>query len=237
MSKVTDVLDFKELEKELKESIKEDEKYWRENDAKLRAVNQKVASYEEFRDIVKAAHLKPLDKSDRLGPDSNSKGCIWNTFVEKKTDLSPLQNMEIENVLNEIKNDDESLTGYRYVRKFSVLRTNEERYKLLMKTGSEELGNIFKTEIPTGVLGRIVEALMCFSPTVNEIIFVTQVLEILTKTKRFNITLDFLTREEKDFCSKIMKKLEESLKDKQQDLAEQGVTEWTITTLRSKYKV
>jgi hypothetical protein len=49
MSKVTDVLDFKELEKELKESIKQDEKYWRENDAKIRAVNQKVATYEEFR--------------------------------------------------------------------------------------------------------------------------------------------------------------------------------------------
>lgn len=54
---------------------------------------------------------------------------------------------------------------------------------------------------------------------------------------RFNITLEFLTREEKDCCSKLMKKLEDSFKDKQQDLAEQGVTEWTITTLRSSYKL
>lgn len=54
---------------------------------------------------------------------------------------------------------------------------------------------------------------------------------------RFSITLDFLTREEKELCSKLMKKLEESLVNNQQDLAEQGVTEWAITTLRSKYKL
>jgi len=237
MSRLNSALDFKELEKELKDCIKEDEKYWRENDAKLRAVNQKVSTYEEFKEMVKAAHLKPLEKSERVGLDNIHKGCIWNTFVEKKSELSSLQNMEIDNVLNEIRSDDESLTGFRYVRKFTVLRTNEERYRLLMKTGSEELGTIFKTEIPTGILGRIVEALLCFRPVVNEIIFVTQVLEILTKTKRFSITLDFLTREEKDLCKDLMKKLEESLKDKQQDLAEQGVMEWTITTLRSTYKV
>lgn len=94
--------------------------------------------------------------------------------------------------MNEIRNDDDSLSGFRYVRKFSVLRTNEERYKLLTKTGTEELGNIFKSEIPTGVLGRIVEALLCFAPTISEIIFVTQVLEILAKTKRLVSKLMFI---------------------------------------------
>lgn len=76
------------------------------------------------------------------------------------------------------------MTGLRYVRKFSVLSSNEDRYKLLLKTGSQELGNIFKREIPTGVLGRIVEALSSFPPSVSDIIFVTRVLETLTKTKR-----------------------------------------------------
>ena len=44
-----------------------DEKYLRENDAKFRAVNQRVGSYEEFRDIVSAAHLKPLERKDITG--------------------------------------------------------------------------------------------------------------------------------------------------------------------------
>lgn len=43
------MIDFHALEKELEEAIATDEKYQRENDAKFRAVNQKVSSYEEFR--------------------------------------------------------------------------------------------------------------------------------------------------------------------------------------------
>lgn len=44
-----DIIDFKALEKELQAALTADEKYKRENAAKLRAVEQKVASYEEFR--------------------------------------------------------------------------------------------------------------------------------------------------------------------------------------------
>ena len=41
-------VDFDKLGKELENAEKADAKYWRENDAKFRAVNQKV-SYDEFR--------------------------------------------------------------------------------------------------------------------------------------------------------------------------------------------
>lgn len=44
-----DIIDFKALEKELQAALAADEKYQRENAAKLRAVEQRVASYEEFR--------------------------------------------------------------------------------------------------------------------------------------------------------------------------------------------
>ena len=60
-------IDFRKLEKELALAVEADAKYNRENDAKFRAVEQRVASYEEFRDIVCAAHLKPLDRKDITG--------------------------------------------------------------------------------------------------------------------------------------------------------------------------
>ena len=44
-----DAIDFNKLETELYAALDEDQRYWRENDAKFRAVNQKVATYEEFR--------------------------------------------------------------------------------------------------------------------------------------------------------------------------------------------
>lgn len=42
-------MDFNILEKDLETAIAADEKYYRENSAKFRAVEQKVASYDEFR--------------------------------------------------------------------------------------------------------------------------------------------------------------------------------------------
>jgi len=49
VSRREDTVDFNKLEKELADAVEADQRYWRENDAKLRAVNQKVASYDEFR--------------------------------------------------------------------------------------------------------------------------------------------------------------------------------------------
>ncbi len=49
VSKDQDTIDFSKLERELDAAVESDARYWRENDAKFRAVNQKVASYEEFR--------------------------------------------------------------------------------------------------------------------------------------------------------------------------------------------
>ena len=42
-------INFKKLEQELQTAVDADEKYQRENDAKFRAVGQKVATYDEFR--------------------------------------------------------------------------------------------------------------------------------------------------------------------------------------------
>jgi len=49
VSKKEDKVDFDKLEKELANAVEADQRYWRENDAKLRAVHQKVATYDEFR--------------------------------------------------------------------------------------------------------------------------------------------------------------------------------------------
>lgn len=54
-------IDFCALERELQAAVAADEKYWRENDAKFRAVHQKVASYEEFRFAGNLFHVASLE--------------------------------------------------------------------------------------------------------------------------------------------------------------------------------
>ncbi|XP_061701317.1 coiled-coil domain-containing protein 103 [Syngnathoides biaculeatus] len=72
-----DVVDFGALEKELGAAVESERKYQRENDAKLRAVRQGVASYQQFRDLVLTSHLTPLDKNDK----NARKRPPWNPVV------------------------------------------------------------------------------------------------------------------------------------------------------------
>ena len=74
-------IDFRKLEKELALAVEADAKYERENSAKFRAVEQRVGSYEEFRDIVSAAHLKPLERKDIIG-ESNLNNFAFNIILE-----------------------------------------------------------------------------------------------------------------------------------------------------------
>ena len=46
---MSEKIDVGKVEKELVAALAADRKYKRENDAKMRAVSQRVASYEEFR--------------------------------------------------------------------------------------------------------------------------------------------------------------------------------------------
>ncbi|XP_069021387.1 coiled-coil domain-containing protein 103 [Embiotoca jacksoni] len=61
-----DVIDFSALERELQTAVDSERRYKRENEAKLRAVSQRV-SYSQFRDLVLSCHLKPLEKKDKDG--------------------------------------------------------------------------------------------------------------------------------------------------------------------------
>ena len=49
VSRKEDVVDFNKLEQEVTSAMEAEAKYYRENDAKFRAINQRVATYEEFR--------------------------------------------------------------------------------------------------------------------------------------------------------------------------------------------
>jgi hypothetical protein len=53
-------INLNQLEATIASAVEQDGRYSRENDAKFRAVAQKVQSFEEFEGIVKASHIKPM---------------------------------------------------------------------------------------------------------------------------------------------------------------------------------
>ncbi|RVE59863.1 hypothetical protein OJAV_G00193190 [Oryzias javanicus] len=76
-----DVIDFSALERELKAAVESERRYDRENETKLRAVNQGV-SYQQFRNLVLSSHLKPLEKKDTHNAPRKQP---WNPVVPNNT--------------------------------------------------------------------------------------------------------------------------------------------------------
>ncbi|VDL96968.1 unnamed protein product [Schistocephalus solidus] len=57
-------LDIGRLEADLKQAVRYEERHWNENDAKIRAVEQRVPTYEDFRGLVDGCELRPLKQKE-----------------------------------------------------------------------------------------------------------------------------------------------------------------------------
>ncbi|TMW50316.1 hypothetical protein DOY81_004593 [Sarcophaga bullata] len=62
------------------QTLKSGELHTLRNDAKLRAVNT-TKSYDEFKDIVDAAHLRPITKQDKM--NAKTKNRLWNSAARE----------------------------------------------------------------------------------------------------------------------------------------------------------
>ena len=218
------------LESELNSVLEQDSRYWTENDAKFRAVAQNV-SYEQFEEIVKASHLKPLEKHDK-SQLSNPKNTIWNSVSNDKRDK--ISNTDIKTsdesvkIIYEPKNVAEFYTSWRS-------KEPSDRISFIKDIGQSKLKEIFATEVPSELVVDIVETFHHFKA--SEIIVVVQTLELLSETKRFSLTVEFLSKREKQAVAELMERLCTSLADSQQDLAELGVTEWNMENIARRFKV
>ncbi|XP_020653654.3 dynein axonemal assembly factor 19 isoform X1 [Pogona vitticeps] len=195
-----DVIDFRALEKELEEAIASDEKYQRENAAKFRAVHQKVASYEEFRDIVRASHLKPLEKKDKM---KNKRSVLWNSCAVKS---DCVQQSEVQLPQELERFPENSSEFYRDWRR--GMKSSQERYQFLLQLGSQNLGQIFQTDLAFGLLGEFLTVLTEGACTEDRD-SILEILETFAGTKRFGLNVELLSEQEKRVCKGLFKKLQE----------------------------
>ncbi|MCJ8739014.1 hypothetical protein PDJAM_G00042230 [Pangasius djambal] len=197
-----DIIDFSALEKELKRAVEADKKYQRENDAKFRAIHQKVATYEEFRDIVQASHLKPLDKKDRSTPRKQP----WNPISTGNTELKHTSTDSLQSVLRE----SQPRSASEFSRDWHRFKgSSVEKYDFLLRLGGENLRRMFHTEVGFGLLGEFLMVLcQCFRP--GDEAAVLGVLEGLSLTGRFGLSVSLLSEEERGACERLFYNLPET---------------------------
>ena len=223
------------LESELSNTIEQDSRYWRENNAKFRAVAQN-ATYEQFEEIVKASHLKPIEKQDKT-QYGKIKSTIWNS-IANATSRKPA-NMECnkQNAVEAGEDCINNLNPQTFDEFYESWRRTElpERIKFLQNIGSPSLQKIFSIEVPSELIVDFIYTFISFGPSVSDLVTVVNTLEILTKSKRFSLNVQFLSKAEKEAAGQLVEKLRAGLTDRQQDLAELGVTEWHIENISRNF--
>ncbi|KAM7067766.1 dynein axonemal assembly factor 19 isoform 1-T1 [Molossus nigricans] len=195
-----DIIDFKALEKELQAALTADEKYQRENAAKLRAVEQRVASYEEFRGIVLASHLKPLEQKDKIG---GRRTVPWNCHTTPgRTSQDETTEISQEKTLLQ---PETSAEFYRDWRRY--LRSGPERYQALLRLGGPKLGHLFQTDVGFGLLGELLVALADHVRPADRLV-VLGILHSLANTRRFALNLSLMSYAERESCRNLFQKLQ-----------------------------
>ncbi|NXO47102.1 CC103 protein, partial [Aramus guarauna] len=186
------------LERELRAAVAADERRERENDAKLRAVRQRVPSYEEFRNIVLASHLKPLEKKDKMG---NRRNVLWNPFAAHAK-APQTSNVEIPQELDKLPRT--SAEFYRVWRR--CLKSGKEKYQFLLELGGKALGRIFQADLGFGLLGEFL-AVLAENVCREDRDAILQILQNLSGTKRFGLNVDLLSETEKESSRDLFRKL------------------------------
>ncbi|KAM9597931.1 dynein axonemal assembly factor 19 [Trichechus inunguis] len=225
-----DIIDFKALEKELQAALTADETYKQENAAKLRAVEQRVTSYEEFRGIVLASHLKPLERKDKMG---GKKTAPWNCHAAKGRNCHSTRGSTCQDEATEIFQvktlfqPETSAEFYRDWRRH--LRSGPERYQALLQLGGPKLGHLFQADVGFGLLGELLVTLADHVRPADRVA-VLGILHNLASTGRFTLNLSLLSHTERESCRGLFRKLQamsaprltkEGLSQEEQSLEEQ----------------
>ncbi|NWS79419.1 CC103 protein, partial [Toxostoma redivivum] len=187
------------LERELLAALAEDERRQREGEAKLRALRQGVPDYDQFREIVLASHLKPLEKKDRLGQRRN---VLWNPCAALAK-AAPAHTGEIPQELHQLPR-----TAAEFHRDWRrCFKSGTEKYQFLLRLGGEALGRIFQADVGFGLLGEFLTVL-AENICPGDRAAVLQILQSLVGTKRFGLNVALLSQAEKESRQHLFRKLQ-----------------------------
>lgn len=204
MGSDNDRIDFIKLEKEFAAAVEADKKYSRENAAKFRAVEQKVGSYDEFRNIVLASNLQPLDRND-IESVNKTKQTLNPIFIAKQQtgNVKP----ESIDLCGDIDPKRQPETVDTFVKKWKrVSKTNPARYHQIISLSQDVFGKILSSDLVGDLLGDILIALNgCFAD--ENAYVIANCLQCLSKNARFKLSIQFLNKNERQAIHEIMEKL------------------------------
>jgi hypothetical protein len=215
-------VDYNKIQNEVKNAVKAEQRYWTENDAKFRAIAQHVPTYEDFRQIVLASHLKPLDKGESFQENMTKGNKVWNSIADSNKIQTNIKDDEMiasnksDLVNSKPKNNLEFLKTWR---KLDENNDANIKWEFLKKLDTNSLHQL--CQLNGELLGRF---LTIFAEKIKEIseeaisvndnlLYFNIILEMLQQfsiCNRFELNKMFLKNEEVHSCKSILRFIEKS---------------------------
>jgi len=114
------------------------------------------------------------------------------------------------------------------------LKTPADRYKFLLRVGSQHLGRIFHNEISFGLLGEIISVLSS-NYCEDDGAELVAMLQALSTANRFSLSLQFLDKTERSACSQLLQRLHETLVTNANEPSQQSAA--TLSSVTSVYSI
>ncbi|KAJ0393446.1 hypothetical protein P43SY_000754 [Pythium insidiosum] len=155
------------LQDELARALEEDRKYKLTDSMKKRAIHT-AASYDEFKNLVACADLKPVSQRELRSFSSSDRSTNLAYRAQTKSNRklkgksTPLASL-VASV------DTPPVTAVDFCRQWRRhLKSAQDRYRYLEITTAERLASIFKSDIDADLLAQIVQVLLINLQSVEE---------------------------------------------------------------------
>ncbi|CAH8441506.1 unnamed protein product [Schistosoma turkestanicum] len=213
-------INMNNLEKEMNSAIAKESRYWLENDAKIRAVQQGVPTYDDFRELVAGCHLKPLDRSELTNTIRQKSSWNYSTTLLGNNNVFSEPGMNSPISTKSITTPQEFIVRWRHIKSSSTVANINESdalSELLFSQNSELLENLFNTGLGVSLLPDIISVLNHVIDNTEEILssadckvnMVFMILASFQKSKQFSVAVDCLLDNEKETARNLIQKIEE----------------------------
>merc|ERR1712218_446434 len=169
--------------------------YWQRNDAKFRAAKNH-ATYEEFEQIVKGSHLKPLGKEDRLELYNRNKA-IFNTHYSSTPD-------DAEKIFRAIPkvSEDRGKTNQLQILPKKCNKNTKDKTLTNQKVLSSDILQVTMIQFHEKISSENKEL------EIKEVEKTLEDIRTLTDMPRFEVELCFASEQVKDISSQVFQSLE-----------------------------
>ena len=185
------------LQRDMLGALEHDQKKQQVNDAKLRAVAQRV-EYDDFEKLVLGAHLKPVKPRSQHSADVSK---AFDHFVLPKYDPQPAAGPAVRPVAPAPATAAPPKNSNDFTRTWRrQCKTSAEKFEYLRSVEPETLPLLFRTELEPATFDGIATALReCVLLPAKEdpaaatphVAWLGQLLQQISRINRFELTLDF----------------------------------------------